>query len=360
MRMRAAAAGAFAVLAVGHVAMAAEDPPHGKRVDTVTVTLQPYVDETTLTGEIAARNEAALSFKVGGRVSDVYVDVGDHLAKGDVLARIDPTEQEADVASAKAAVTSAQAQLKNSSSTFERQKKLLASGFTTRSDYDAAEKALKTAKSMLDSARAQLTTANSNLADTVLKAEADGIVTERNVDPGQVVGAAQSVFNFANDGDRDAIFEIQEQLLTGPAPSSVSVSLLSNPAVTTTGRIREVSPLINPQTGTVKVKIGLDRVPPEMQLGSAVAGSVSRTLPEDVIVLPWLALAADKGRPAVWVVDPGDNTVALRPIRIERYDSSRILVAEGLKPGDRVVTTGSQMLRPGETVQPVGEGEADK
>ena len=203
-----------------------------------------------------------------------------------------------------------------------------------------------------------MSSANSNLSDTVLKADADGIVTQRNVDPGQVVGAAQSVFNFAHDGDRDAIFDIQEQLLTSIPPSTVDLSLLSDPAVTATGRIREVSPLINPQTGTVEVKVGLDAVPPEMQLGAAVAGSVRQSILKDAIMVPWQALAAGDGRPAVWVVDPGGNTVTLRPITIERYDSGQILVSGGLKSGEKVVTSGSQMLRPGETVQPVKNEEA--
>ncbi|WP_170122194.1 efflux RND transporter periplasmic adaptor subunit [Breoghania corrubedonensis] len=351
---------ALALLLAGVCAQttARAEPTGPKRVDTVTVAIRPYVKQVTLTGEIAARNQAALSFKVGGRVSDVHVDVGDHLKKGDELARIDPTEQEADVAAAKAAVTSAEARLKNARSTFDRQSALLASGFTTRSDYDSAEKALKTAQNTLESAQAQLGSANSNLADTVLKADAAGIVTERNVDPGQVVGAAQSVFNFAYDGDRDAIFDIQEQLLTGSAPARIDIALLSDPTVATAGHIREVSPLINPKTGTVEVKVALDRVPPQMQLGAPVAGSVRQSILEKVIELPWQALAADDGRPAVWVVDPRDNTVTLRPIRIERYNSSQIIVADGLAAGEQVVTSGSQMLRAGEPVQVVKTTEA--
>ncbi|WP_321342161.1 efflux RND transporter periplasmic adaptor subunit [Breoghania sp.] len=339
-----------------------EDSAVGKapaqRVETVTVKTAPYRKLFTLTGEIEARNEVTLSFKVGGRVLDVRVDVGSHVEKGQVLARIDPTEQEADVIAAKASVSAARAQLHTAEATFERQTSLLAQGFTTRSDYEEAERTLKTAQGSLDAAQAQVTTAESNLSDTTLRAEAAGVITVRNADPGQIVGAAQSVFTLAPDGERDAVFQVQEQLLTRGPPESIKIALVSDPRVTTSGYLREVSPLISATTGTVQIKVGLENAPPAMQLGAAISGSISEEIAAAVVSLPWQALVASKGNPSVWVVDERDMSVSLRAIEIERYASGVILVHGGLAAGERVVTRGSQLLRPGEKVVDVKDAEA--
>ncbi|MEF2070830.1 efflux RND transporter periplasmic adaptor subunit [Consotaella aegiceratis] len=329
-------------------------------VKVVNVASQAYSRTIALTGEIAARNSTSLSFKTGGRVTAVEVDVGYHVAPGDILAKLDPAQQQAGVASAEAAVTSAEAKLKQARSTLERQQSLLKDGYTTRSSYDSAKEAVATAQGTLDSAQATLQTARTSLDDTVLKAEAAGVITSRSVEPGQVVSAAQAVLGFAEDGARDAVFDVQEQVLIhakddddgGP---TISIALLADPQVTTTGHVREISPLIDPQTGTVEVKVGLDAVPPQMSLGAAVVGEVTFLAAEEAFLLPWQALAAQDGQPAVWRVDPDTNVVSLTPIEIARYDSNQIVVASGLKPGDRVVTAGSQLILPGETIEAMEE-----
>lgn len=119
-------------------------------------------------------------------MTERLVDVGDHVAAGDVLARIDPAQQQADVAASDAAVRSAEAQLRQTTSAFDRQKALLAQGFTTRSAYDSAEEAQRTAQGSLDAARAQLQTSRETLSYTELKADAPGVVTARNIEVGQV------------------------------------------------------------------------------------------------------------------------------------------------------------------------------
>lgn len=331
-------------------------PP--RPVSVVTVKERPYQRTIALTGEIAARDSASLSFKTGGRVDQIMVDVGDHVDKGTELARLDPAQQQADVAAAEAAVRSAEAQLSQATSNFDRQSALLKSGYTTRSTYDSAEEAVKKAQGALDAAKAELETARTALSDTVLRADAAGIITTRSVEPGQVVSAAQTVFGFAQDGARDAVFHVQEQLVTKAEASgrirTIDLALVADPTVHTTGHVREVSPLIDPATGTVIVKVALDEVPPGMTLGAAVMGHAMSDPVEDAIVLPWQVLMADQGKPAVWVV-ADDNTVSLKPVVIARYDSKDIVIVSGLASGDRVVAAGSQLLRPGEAVEPKEE-----
>ncbi|NDW07574.1 efflux RND transporter periplasmic adaptor subunit [Jiella pacifica] len=312
---------------------------------------KPYTRTISLTGTIVARNTSTYAFETGGRVIEVDVDVGDHVEVGTVLARIDPTQEEADVASAKAKVGSAEAVVAQAEAAFDRQKQLLAQGFTTRSSYDEAEQTLATAGSDLDTARSDLTTAENTLDDTVLRAKADGVITSRSIDPGQVVTAAQAAFGFAQSGALDAVFGVQEQLLlSGGKPPSVEVSLVENPSVSAIGHIREISPLIDSGTGTVQVKLGLENPPPEMTLGSAVVGRESGGGPSEAVSLPWNALLVKNGEPAVWVIGESGQPM-LKPIEITAYRTKDVLVASGIEEGERVITDGSQLVLPGTTPQ---------
>src|SRR3974390_1794954 len=128
----------------------------------------------TLTGEVQARFRADLSFRVSGRVVARLVDVGAHVNAGDVLARLDPAEQKAELDSGTAGLAAAESQLRVAKATFDRQSYLLSSGFTTRATYDQAQEQLRAAQSTLESAKAQLGTAREALADTELHARAPG------------------------------------------------------------------------------------------------------------------------------------------------------------------------------------------
>jgi RND family efflux transporter MFP subunit len=353
-RLRGAvtAGGLAALAACGPQGQAPEAPV--TRVRGETVRFEDHARVVTLTGEVQAREQSSLSFRVGGRMVERDVDVGDHVQPDQVLAKIDPAEQEATVAAALASVRASEALLKQVSATYERQRSLLDRGFTTRRDYEAAEEAWRTAQGSLDAAQADLETALEQRADTVLLAPVAGSITERGAEVGQVVQAAEPVFALAHDGPRDAVFMLPEIGLSQHLPDPlVTLSLVGEPGAATTGRVREVAPIVDPATGTVRVKISIDPAAPPMGLGAAVIGSVALAS-QPRMVLPWEALTATGGSPAVWVVDPADGTVSLRPIAIDRYDVGTIVVAGGLEPGETVVTSGAQLLRPAQRVALIG------
>ncbi|MGY4223176.1 RND family efflux transporter MFP subunit [Bradyrhizobium sp. USDA 4503] len=309
----------------------------------------------TLTGEIQARFRADLSFRVSGRVVARTVDVGAHVNKGDVLARLDPAEQQADVDAATAAVASAEAQLRVAKATFERQKALIASGFTTRTVYDQAQEGLRTAEGVLEAAKAQLGTSKDALGYAALRAEADGVITARNLEVGQVVPAAQPVFSLAQDGERDAVFEVYESVFLGETDSRrITLALVSDPAVTATGEVREISPAIDAKSSTIRVKVSIDNPPAAMTLGSAVAGTVKTKAQKD-ITLPWSALMAAGRRPAVWTVDPKTKTASLKSVTVGAYEAGQVLIKAGLEPGERVVVDGGKLLSVGQSVTEEGD-----
>ncbi len=309
----------------------------------------------TLTGEVQARYRADLAFRVSGRVIARRVDVGAHVKAGDILAMLDPAEQQAEADAAAATVAAAQAELRLAKATFDRQSYLISTGFTTRAAFDQAQEGLRTAQGSLDSAEAQLGTAKDVLSYTELRADADGVITSRSLEVGQVVQAAQPVFTLAHDGDRDAIFDLYESIFFGEfAGGQVSLRLVSDPAVTAVGYVREVSPVVDRKSSTVRVKVAIQNPPPAMTLGSPVSGT-GQWKAVAQITLPWTALMATGSRPAVWVVDPATKAASLKPVTIAGYEADVVMIKDGLAPGDRVVIDGGKLLSAGERVSFEGD-----
>jgi membrane fusion protein, multidrug efflux system len=329
-------------------------PPTPVRVETVR--LQDRSSSATLTGDVQARFSADLSFRISGRVTARLVDVGAHVNAGEVLVRLDPTEQQADLDAATATVASAESQVRVAQSTFERQKTLLSNGFTTRVAFDQAQEGLLTAESSLEDAKAQLGRSQEALGDTELHAVAAGVITKRNVEVGQVVQAAEPAFTLAQDGDRDAVFDVSESIfLREPEDDAIVLTLLSDRDVTAVGRVRVVSPAVASKSSTVRVKVAIENPPAAMTLGSAVAGTV-RWKPVKQIALPWSAMMAIGSAPAVWVVEPRTGTVSLQPVTVDRYETGIVVIKGGLQPGARVVVDGGKLLSLGQSVTYDGQG----
>jgi RND family efflux transporter MFP subunit len=328
----------------------AASPQRRAFVRTEIVRPQVRQASVTLTGEVRARFNADLGFRISGRVIARSVEVGTHVDRGQVLARLDPAEQQADLDAAGAAVAGAESQLRVAATTFERQKTLLSSGFTTRVAFDQAQEGLQSAQASLDEAKAQLGRAKDAIGDTELRASAAGVITVRKLEIGQVVDAGQSVFTLAQDGERDAIFAVDERfLLRDGKYGDIALHLVSNPNISAVGRVREISPAVDSNSSTVRVKIAIQDPVPGMALGSAVAGTV-KLEPAEQIALPWTALMADGAQPAVWVVDAAHNTAALKHVTIGGYEASAVLIKSGLEPGDRAVVDGGKLLSSGELV----------
>jgi RND family efflux transporter MFP subunit len=343
--------GLLAVLCLGAGCKEEAVSPPLAQVRVATAKLSEFAPTITLTGVITAQVQADHGFRLSGKISECYVDIGDHVTADQVLAKLDPVEQQADVDSAKAGVRSAEALLAQNAASLERLKNLVQTGNATRHDYDQATAAYSMAQAQLDQARAQLGTAQDNLSFTKLHAGAAGIIVARNIDPGQVVAQAQPAFVLAQDGPRDAVFNVYEWALTNLAfDAGLTVSTVTDSSIKTVGDVREISAAVNPNTMTVTVRIGLRETPAAMSLGSVVNGTAPMRA-QKVFLLPWGSLFEIDGKPAVWVVDPKTSTVALKPVVIDRYNFDTIAVTGDLEPGQSVVFAGGQMLRPGQKVQ---------
>ena len=313
------------VVLLGGCDKKAPPAPEIRPVRTVLATPQTEGEAVTLTGHIRARTEENLAFRIDGRMLARRVDVGHELRPGDPVADLDPQPQQDGVRTAQAALAAAQASLHEATNNLERQRTLVGQGWSTRVQYDAAEKTFQTAKSAVDAASAVLHTAEDQLGYTQLVADAAGAVTATGAEAGEVVRAGQMVV-------------------------TVAVALTDDPNIRATGHVRETSPQADPVTRSFQVKIALDQPPASMRLGATVSGQ-AHMIAVGGIELPATALTMADNKPAVWVVDPKTQEVSLHAVTIRQGGSSSIVISDGLAGGERVVTAGVHALRPGQKVR---------
>lgn len=349
--------GAMALLAACDEA-APPAPPELRPVRVVTVEPRTGGDVVTLTGTIEAETLASLAFRIDGRMVERLVNIGDRVAPDQVVARLDPTNEENNLRAARADLTAARARLTEARNNYWRQRELLQTGFTTRVRYDEATRTLQAADSAVDAAQARVGLAETRLGYTELRADAGGTVTGRGAEPGEVVQPGRMIVQVAREDGRDAVFDVPPSLKDrAPENPSVLVALTMDPRVQAQGRVREVSPQADPVTGTFRVRVGLIEPPPALRLGSTVTGRMEIG-GGAAIEIPASALTRAEGQPAVWVVDPRAETVSLRPVEVARFDPARVLVSQGLERGEIVVTAGVQALRPGQRVRLLGAATA--
>ena len=321
------------------------------RVETVVARETVFTPRVALTGGIEPKFQSNIAFRISGKITKRLVEIGDHVNVDDILATLDPQEQKVSLDTAQAGLASSEALLTQAKVAFARQESLFKSGYTTRPSYDQAQQQLRTQQAAVDSAKAALGTAQEQFGYANLKAGVAGIVTARNAEAGQVVQAGTTVFTIAQDGPRDAVFDVYEVLLTDPPGSkTVKVVLQSDPSVATTGTVREISPTMSATSGTVKVKVGLTDVPPRMALGAAVVG-FGDFKPHNAITLPRGALYRWRDKSAVWLLDPKTNVVSIKTVQVERFAEDSLVLSDGIAAGDTVVTAGIQFLHPGQIVE---------
>ena len=331
-------------------------PPisEARPVRAVVIERRAEGETVSLTGQVRAKDQANLAFRLDGRMIERLVNVGDMVAAGQVIARLDPLNQENSLRSAQANLAATEALLTQARLTFMRQQELLKNGWTPRARFDDAQQNLLNLQAQVDAAQAQVRIAQDQLSYTVLHANATGAVTGVGAEPGEVVRAGQTIVQLAREGGRDAVFDVPEQLIrTGPRDPLVEITLTDDPKVRATGRVREVAPQADSATRTFQVKVGIIDPPESMRLGSTIVGRIKLAAPPGVEI-PASALTQANGRPAVWVVDRQSGTVSLRSVDVARHDPATIVISQGLETDEVVVIAGAQTLRPGQKVRILG------
>jgi len=324
-------------------------------VRSVVITGGTSAESATYTAEIRSRVETDLSFQVGGKVIRRDVDVGANVKRGQALAQLDQTDTQLGVDAARGGVPAAQSDLDRARSEEARFRDLLERGLTTRAQYQAQQTAVRSAEAKLAQATAELRLAQQKVGYTTLRADQDGVVTGVQVEAGSVVAAGQRVVSIARPSELEAVFDVPDARIDEVRTAyAVVISPLQPASGAWAGRVREISPSADPVTRTYRVRTTIANPPSSLRLGMTVTVTLPRVGGAPNVALPSTAVFQKAGKPAVWIVKD-DSTVELRAVVVERYDSDRVYVADGIRTGERVVTAGVHRLSEGEKVKLLAE-----
>ena len=314
-------------------------------------------------GEIRARVESKLGFRVGGKMLERPVNVGDTVKAGQVMARLDPRDLRLGEDVARAAVSSAAVNLQQADADFKRYRDLRDQGFISGAELERRETTLKVAQAQLAQARAQSGVQGNQAGYAALTADAGGVITGVDVEPGMVVAAGAPVLRLAHDGPRDVVFSVPEDKVAlvqaiAARQGNVRVRLWSSAGGEVTATIREISAAADPATRTFLVKADLGEAANAPRLGQTATVSIVAPRVAGVARVPLSALKEDHGKSTVWIVDPGSMTTVSRQVSIGGTEGNEAVVIAGLSSGDRVVTAGVHVLSAGQKVKLYADPEA--
>lgn len=338
-------------LLVGACSKPAPPPEPVRAVKVLTVGVGTYDAEYEYAAEIRPRVESRLGFRVAGKIIRRQAEVGQTVQKGQILAELDPTDYRLSADAAQAQVNAAKTNRDLAQADFNRFKNLKEQNFISGAELDRREAAVLSAQAQLEQAQAQQAAQGNQAAYAKLVADRPGVVTAVEAEPGQVVAAGAPVVRIAVDGPRDVVFAVPEDKLLGiSVGAAVAVRVWSNQAILQ-GKVREVASSADPLTRTFTVKVALDgnSSPP---MGSTVFATpkLKKQSGEPVIKLPTTALRQDGQSSAVWLLDAASMTVRSQKVTVFTADGNSAVIGAGLKPGDKVVSTGVHVLAPGQQV----------
>jgi membrane fusion protein, multidrug efflux system len=306
-------------------------------------------------GEVRARYEPELAFRIGGKISRRMVTVGDRVEAGQPLAELNAEDVRLELDAARARLASARSDQRLARSELERYRTLLERQVISQSQFDSVESRAEASEAQLEQARAQLKVAGNQADYAVLEAPETGVIAQRLAEAGQVVAAGQAVFVLAVDGDREVVIDLPEQdVKRFQVGDEVAIELWSRPGEPFPGRIRELAPAADPSSRTFEARVAFDNDTADAELGQSARVLVDHANGgADVLTVPLAAVTADQGESFVWVVNPDDATLVKTPVRTGAYREDRVPVLEGLSADDWVVAAGTQVLREGQKVRPV-------
>ena len=304
-------------------------------------------------GDVRARQESVLSFRVGGKIAVRHVDAGAVVKKGDVLAELDPDDLRLQVAAMNAQLRAAQANLDMARGERDRYKAMFDRKLVSASVYDQQQMSYKAAEAQVGQVRAQLDVTQNQAEYAKLRATENGVIATRQAEAGQVVAAGQPVFTLASEGEREIAISLPESDYQRFAVGQkVLVELWSQSGTRVPGSIRELSPSADPQTRTYAARVSFDAAAAKAELGQSArvyAGNGA----DSGLSVPLGAVTAEKDVPYVWIVDPATSAVRKSVVQLGPYGETRVPVLDGLGPQDWIVVAGAHLLREGQKVKPV-------
>lgn len=291
---------------------------------------------TSYVGEIRARHESDLGFRIAGKIVARLVNVGAAVRAGQALARIDPADAMLQAKQAEAALALAESDAR-------RYRDLRAKSFVSQAALDAKETAL-------EAAQAQSGLARNQAAYTTLTADHAGVVTALLAEVGQVVAAGQGVLRLARPDEKEVVVSVPEGRVAAlRAAKTLTVTSWAAPQDKLPGRLRELAPAADPATRTYAARISILKADAALQLGMTATVSLPPQLSPGILI-PAAAVVNDGRQAYVWIV--ADDRVARRAVRIRQLREDGVVVDGGLQPGELIVAAGAHKLAEGQAVRP--------
>ena len=304
-------------------------------------------------GEVQARQETALAFRVGGQITERYVDVGDRVTEGQVLAKLDVKDSALQLNAAQAQLEQAQAAAKTLTDELKRFEALLPDNAVSRSQYDSVKNQYNAAQSNLKQAQANYQVVQNQNQYNSLIANKKGVITARNIEVGQVIAAGQPAYQLALDGEREVVIGVSEQAIAEIRERQQAwVVLWSNPDQRYSAYVREISPAAD-QSRTFAVKVALQDRGAPIQIGQS-ARVFFETAQNSSLYVPLPSVSALDNKPYVWVVKP-DHTLQRTWVSLGEYQRDSVAITNGLNAEQWIVIGGVHLLREKQKVRLVDQ-----
>ena len=356
-----AAAIVATVVAASGLAACGKPPPvvedvRPGRVMTVVPAATMLVVE--LSGEVRPRIESRVGFQVGGRITERRVEIGQKVKAGQALAVLDAADYQLAAAAARAQLAAAQVDRDQQRADFKRFEELNRQGFISGAELERRRAALDAAEARFEAAAAQASVSGNQTAYATLRAPEAGVVTAIDAEVGQVVAAGQSVVRIAQSTEKEVLVALPEgrldQLKRIP---QVRVSLWTG-RTDLRGRVREIAPQADAATRTYPARIALIDPPADVALGMTATVRFEVPLPQPVIAVPMQALLRDGDATFVWKLDAARTHVARHPVQVATIAGNDLVIAQGVAPGDVLVTAGVHQLKDGQPVKVLADSDA--
>ncbi|MBV9345849.1 MAG: efflux RND transporter periplasmic adaptor subunit [Gammaproteobacteria bacterium] len=310
---------------------------------------QAVTSNVTFTGAIFARYDMPIANEGDtGRITAIYVEAGDHVRRGQILAKIDDSVMVQQVNRLEAALEQAKAQAALSAAEYQRAQGVEAAGALSKEDIEKRRATALTDAANVKVVAAQLAEAQARLGRTRISAPVDGTVLARKAEVGQIANpGGDALFRVASGGEVEMRGQIAEQDLAQLKTGQEASVYITGLPQAFTGRVRLLGAIIDPATRLGEIRIQL-KPDPALRPGAFARGVVTVAKAQRP-VLPQTAVLADNGGSYVLVVTP-ENKVVRRPVRVSGTTDTGVIIAEGLTGKERVVATAAGFLRDGESV----------
>lgn len=328
------------------------DNTPGLPVRAVTLQLSNIAAQYTYPGVVRAHYENPLAFQVGGKMESRLVGIGATVHPHQLLATLDTRDLKLNVENKAGQLQAAESDFNLARTERDRYELLFKKQIISASQYEQVKAKYQNTLARVQQAQSDLNATQQQVAYANLYSDYDGVITQVEASPGQVVSAGQPIFQLARTNEKEIAISIPEQRIEQwhGKISNIVVHLWAYPQKQYNAQIREIADDADPVTRTYTVRLTITNTDELMRLGMTANVSAEEHHAQPVITVPLTAVFDQDNKPYVWVIDPNTMRVKAVAVTLGNYTADRIIITSGLKAGEKVVTAGVHALKAGQKV----------